>query len=99
MSQYNKLMRGALTNPEPQMPRVFLDDPQYEMIMQAMNNPEKLGWGVVIFVTIAGGLVLAIPDPVPGSGLVAFGMIVATWWAKLGSYGVKGATAPKQITG
>jgi hypothetical protein len=88
MSQYDKLMRGALTNPEPQP--FELSAASYEQVMNAMNNPNELGWGVVALVSVVGGAVLAIPDPVPGSGLVAFGMIVATWWAKLNSYGVQG---------
>jgi len=73
MSQFDKITKGSLLqNPQPQV----------------LANPKDLSWGVVALVSVVGAAVLVLPDPVPGSGLVAAGMVAATWWSKLGSYGV-----------
>tara|TARA_Y100000034_G_C6900077_1_gene415958 strand:+ start:1259 stop:1573 length:315 start_codon:yes stop_codon:yes gene_type:complete len=90
MSQYNKLMRGALTNPEPQMPRVFLDDRHYEQLMDAMNNPGKrMPWIVVLIITVmAAGDAITPGFPFPGSAIIMVPLAAGVWIKKLSEYGV-----------
>jgi hypothetical protein len=89
MSQYNKLMGGKLYDDD--YGGFFVEQDQYDQIINAMNNPKGEGppWWVVGLVSLVAIPVLVLPDPVPGSGLVAFGMLTATWWSKLASYGVE----------
>lgn len=68
------------------------DDRAYRGQVRARlaRNPEKrrTPWWLVGLVTVGGGAVLAIPDPVPASGLAAVAVMGATWWSKLSEYGV-----------
>ena len=79
MSQYNKISQGRLLqNPEPQMPTRYVDDNQYEMLMDAMNNPEK-GHGVAWWVAVVVGVGLVIiPEPATtATGLTILGATFA----------------------
>ena len=66
MSQYNKISQGRLLqNPEPQMPTRYVDDNQYEMLMDAMNNPKEFGGhGVGWWITlVVGAGLIVFPEP------------------------------------
>jgi len=64
MSQYDKLVGGRLLqNPEPSMPTHYIDDAQYEMLMDALNNPAK-GHGVAWWTAVVVGVGLVVfPEP------------------------------------
>lgn len=69
-----------------------IDHPEaYAEVVKAFNNPKGEGppWWVVFLVTAVAVPVLVLPDPVPGSGVIALGMLTATWWSKLSTYGVQ----------
>ena len=96
MSQYDNLIKGTvLKDSYGNLHEVGSEGPSlsmanYEVMMDALNNPDGKGppWWVVGIVSVVGGAVIAIPDPVPGSGVIALGMVAAAWWAKLNAYGV-----------
>jgi len=87
MSQYNKLMSGKLYDDD--YGGFFVEQDQYDQIINAMNNPNKrLPWVVIGLVSVVGTGVLLLPDPIPLSGVAALGMIIGVWAKKLGEYGV-----------
>jgi len=60
------------------------------------GGEKKVPWWLVGLVSVGGGAVLALPDPVPGSGVLALTAIGGTWAAKLSEYGVNSKKNPRR---
>jgi hypothetical protein len=80
MSAYKKMIGSVpLTNPEPKMPAFFLDDDEYNEIMNAMNNPAGEGHGLGWWAGVVVGLGLVVfPEPATtATGLAILGATFA----------------------